>query len=77
MAEQETSNDAMVRAEIAIEFMNQAPAIVTARTYGLEAQDPAGAEGLRKRRRELFDPQQRIRVDDRDTVENVIALWGP
>ncbi|WP_349436808.1 hypothetical protein [Pararhizobium sp. A13] len=77
MAEQETSNDAIVRAEIAIEIMNQAGAIVAARIYELEAQDPAAAEDLRQRRRDLIDLQQRIRVDDRDTVENVIAVWGP
>jgi len=50
---------------------------VTARIYELEAQDPAAAKDLRQRRHELLDLQQRIRVDDRDMVENVIAVWGP
>ncbi|WP_331375334.1 hypothetical protein [Sinorhizobium chiapasense] len=77
MAEQETSTDAIVRAEIAIEVMNQARAIVTARIYALEQSDPAAAEALRQRRRELIALQQRIRVDDQDAVETVIAVWGP
>ena len=53
MAEQETSYDAIVRTEIAIEIINQARAIVTARVYELEASDPDVAQALRSRRREL------------------------
>ncbi|CAN7633230.1 MULTISPECIES: hypothetical protein [Rhizobium/Agrobacterium group] len=77
MAEQEISYDAIVRAEIAIELINQARAIVTARVYELEEQDPGAAEDLRRRRRDLIELQQSIRVADRDTVENLIAVWGP
>ena len=77
MTEQETSYDAIVRAEIAIEILNQARAIVTARAYDLEAADPDAAEALRSRRRELIALQQSINVTDRDSIENVIALWGP
>lgn len=77
MAEQEISYDAIVRAEIAIEIINQARAIVTARVYELEEQDPGAAEELRRRRRDLIELQQSIRVADRDTVENLIAVWGP
>jgi hypothetical protein len=77
MSEQEISYDAIVRAEIAIELINQARAIVTARVYELEERDPGGAEKLRRRRRDRIELQQTIRVADRDTVENLIAVWGP
>lgn len=77
MTEQETSYDAIVRTEIAIEILNQARAIVTARVYELEDTDPAAAEALRQRRRDLIDVQQRLSSDGRDAVENVIAVWGP
>jgi len=77
MTEQEASYDAIVRAEIAIEILNQARAIVTARVYELEGSDPAAAEALRSRRRDLIALQRSITVDDLDSVENVIALWGP
>ncbi|WP_338811529.1 hypothetical protein V2V90_24660 (plasmid) [Agrobacterium leguminum] len=77
MTEQEISYDAIIRAEVAIEILNQARAIVTARIYALETEDPAGAEELRRRRRELVDVQQRIRPEDGDAVENLIAAWGP
>lgn len=77
MPERETSYDAIVRAEIAIEILNQAGAIVTARVYELEDKDPLAAEELRRRRRELIELQQSIRADDGDAVENLIALWGP
>ncbi|MET3616040.1 hypothetical protein ABID16_004389 [Rhizobium aquaticum] len=77
MTEHETSYDAIVRAEIAIEILSQARAIVTARVYALEETDPAAAEALRQRRRDLIDVQQRLSVVDRDVVENIIAVWGP
>jgi hypothetical protein len=77
MAEQEASYDAIVRTEIAIEILNQARAIVTARVYQLEGTDPAAAEMLRVRRRDLIATQQGISVADQETVEDLIALWGP
>ena len=77
MTEQEVSYDAIVRAEIAIEILNQARAIITARVYELEGSDPASAEALRSRRRDLIALQQGITVADRESVEGVIALWGP
>jgi hypothetical protein len=73
MIEQETSNDVIVRAEIAIEI---ARAIVTACIYELEAQDPAGAKDLPSFAGNFSICSKRIRVGDRDRVENVIALWG-
>ncbi len=77
MAEQEISYDAILRTEIAIEILNQARAIVTARVYELEGADPEAAEALRLRRRELIAVQNSVAVADRQTVETLIALWGP
>jgi hypothetical protein len=77
MSEQDIPYDAIVRIEIATRILNQARAIVTARVYELEEQDPVAAEQLRGRRRELLDLQERLGVDERDTVEDVIAVWGP
>ncbi len=77
MAEQEISYDAIIRTEIAIEILNQARAIVTARVYELEGTDPEAAEALRLRRRELIAVQNSVAVADLETVENLIALWGP
>ena len=77
MSEQEIPYDEIVRVEIAIEILNQARAIVTARVYELEASDPDAAKALRSRRRDLIAQQQSITVADRESVENVIALWGP
>lgn len=77
MAEQETSYDAIVRTEIAIEIINQARAIVTARVYELEGSDPDAAQALRLRRRELIALQHSISAADRKAVEAVITLWGP
>ena len=77
MAEQETSYDAIIRTEIAIEIINQAPAILTARVYELEGSDPDAAEALRARRRELIAQQHSITAADPEAVESVITLWGP
>ncbi|WLS00655.1 hypothetical protein [Shinella sumterensis] len=77
MTEQEVSYDVIVRAEIAIEILNQARAIVTARVYELEESDPDAADALRSRRRDLIALQQSITIADRDSVEDVIAFWGP
>jgi len=77
MAEQETSYDAIVRTEIAIEIINQARAIVTARVYELEGSDPDVAQALRVRRRELIALQHSITAVDPEAVEAVITLWGP
>lgn len=74
MAEQEIPYDAIIRTEIAIKILNQARAIVTVRVFELEEQDPVFAEQLRGRRRELLDLQERLGAD---TVEDVIAVWGP
>jgi hypothetical protein len=77
MPETDIAYDAIVRIEIATRILNQARAIVTERVYELEEQDPIAAEQLRGRRRELLDLQERLGVDEPDTVEDVIAVWGP
>lgn len=77
MAGQITTLDAIVRAELAIEIMNQARGLVSERIAAIEANDPAGAEALRAKRRELLAVQNRIRVGDPEQIEAVIAGWGP
>lgn len=77
MAGQTTTLEAIVRAELAIEIMNQARGLVSERVAAIEANDPAGAEVLRKKRRGLLAVQNRIRVGDPEQIEAVIAAWGP
>lgn len=77
MAGQITTLDAIVRAELAIEIMNQARGLVSERVAAIEANDPASAEVLRTKRRELLAVQNRIRVGDPEHVEAVIAEWEP
>lgn len=77
MTGQTTTLDAIVRTELAIEIMNQARGLVSERVAAIEANDPAGAEALRAKRRELLAVQNRIRVGDPEQVEAVIAEWGP
>lgn len=77
MAGQIITLDAIVRAELAIEIMNQARGLVSERVAAIEANDPAGAEALRAKRRELLAVQNRIRVGDPEQIEAVIAEWGP
>lgn len=77
MAGQIATLDAIVRAELAIEIMNQARGLVSERVAAIEANDPAGAEALRAKRRELLAVQNRIRVGDPEQIEAVIAEWGP
>ena len=77
MAGQTTTLEAIVRAELAIEIMNQARGLVSERVAEIEAKDPTGAEELRAKRRELLSVQNRIRVGDPEQIEAVIAEWGP
>lgn len=77
MVRQTTTLDAIVRAELAIEIMNQARGLVSERVAAIEANDPAGAEALRAKRLELLAVQNRIRVGDSEQIEAVIAEWGP
>ena len=77
MTEQEIQYDAIVRTEVAIEILNQARAIVTARIYDLEDRDPAEAEDLRIRRRALLDLQHSLTPANLPAVDDAIAVWGP
>lgn len=77
MAGQTTTLEAIVRAELAIEIMNQARGLVSERVAAIEANDAAGAEALRTKRRELLTVQNRIRVGDSEQIEAVIVEWGP
>ena len=77
MAQQTTTLDAIVRAEIAIAIMNRARGLVSEREAALEAVDPCSAETLRGKRRELLAIQNSIRVDGADRIEAVISLLAP
>lgn len=77
MDEQQTSYEAIVRAEIAIEIMNKARGLVSERVAALEAEYPDDAEALRGKRRELLVILNSIRVGDADRIETVISIWGP
>ncbi len=77
MAGQTTSLATIVRAELAIEIMNNARGLVSERVAAIEAEDPIGAEALRARRRALIAVQNSIGVDDADRVEDIISEWGP
>ena len=74
---EQTTLDAIVRAELAIEIMKQARGLVSERVAAIEETDPAGAEALRAKRRELLAVQNCIRVGDAEHIEAVIAEWGP
>lgn len=76
MTGQTISLDAIVRADLAIEIMNQARGLVSERVATIEANDPAGAEALRAKRREVLAVQSRLRVGDPAQIEAVIAEWG-
>lgn len=77
MDERQTSYEAIVRADIAIEIMNKARGLVSERVAALEADDPDEVETLRGKRRELLAIQNSIRVGDADRIEAVISKWGP
>lgn len=77
MAGQDMPYEATIRTEIAISILNQARAIVTARAYALDEQDPAAADRLRDRRRDLLDLQESLGPENPDAAGHVIAIWGP
>jgi hypothetical protein len=73
----DTSYAGIVRAEIAIEFLNRARGIVSSRIHEIEADDLVTAEDLRVRRRALVELQHGVQVADREGVEAIIAIWQP
>lgn len=70
------SRDQIARAELALDIINRARAMVSARMYDIEVEDPDSAQALRHKRFGLLSIQQRVRVEDSDFVEGVIAQWG-
>lgn len=74
----QTTLDAIVRAELAIEIMNQARGLVSERVAAIEANDPAGAEALRAKRRELLalTPADRdaLKSGDLDRLSRNLAI---
>lgn len=77
MTDRTHTYDEIVRTEIAIEIMNKARGLVSARIHAIEADDPAGAEALRVKRRALLAIQNGVRVGEPEHIESVIADWGP
>ncbi|MCW8060473.1 hypothetical protein [Agrobacterium tumefaciens] len=77
MGEQQTSFEAIIRAEIAIGIMNRARGLICERVATLAIDDPDGAEKLRGKRRALLAIQNGIRVRGTAQVEAVIREWGP
>ena len=77
MTEHTYSYDAIVRAEIAIELLNTARAMISQRVSELDADNPNAADALREKRRTLLAVQESVRVEDSAGVEEIIAEWGP
>ena len=77
MTEQATDFDAIVRADLAIEIMNRGRGLISARLHDIGDGDPAEAEQLRSRRREMLGLQHGVVVGMPETVEPLIAEWGP
>lgn len=66
----------VIEAEVAIEILNRAKAMLTARVYEIEADQPGEAERLRGKRRELLAIQDGIRVGDDEGVRAITDYWG-
>ncbi|WP_244487486.1 hypothetical protein [Aureimonas sp. Leaf460] len=69
--------DAIVRADLAIEIMNQGRSLLSARLHDIDDGDPVETERLRSRRRDLLALQHGVVVGMPETVEPLIAEWGP
>ncbi|KQT63302.1 hypothetical protein [Aureimonas sp. Leaf427] len=77
MTEQAVDFDAIVRADLAIEIMNQGRSLLSARLHDIDDGDPVETERLRSRRRDLLALQHGVVVGMPETVEPLIAEWGP
>ncbi|MGO4574117.1 hypothetical protein [Microvirga sp. 2TAF3] len=68
--------DQVIEAETAIEILNRARALLSARIYEIEAAHPAEAERLRAKRKDLHAISNEIRVGDDESVKTVTEYWG-
>lgn len=77
MAKSIDGYDELVRAEVAIEILNRAQGLVTARLYGEDTLDPDSAHKLHAFGDRLVGIRNSISVKDQAHVETVISKWGP
>ncbi len=68
--------DQVIEAEVAIEILNRARALLSARIYELETSHPAEADRLRAKRRDLNALLSEIRVGDDEGVKAITEYWG-
>lgn len=69
--------DEIVRAEVAIEIMNQARGILSERFSQIGDGDPEATDRLHEFGRRLTSIRTEIAVTDQDGIEAIIAKWGP
>ncbi|SES41113.1 hypothetical protein [Rhizobium sp. NFR03] len=77
MTEQAADFYAIVRADLAIEIMNRGRSLLSVRLHDIGDRDLVEAERLRSRRRDLLGLQHGVVVGMPETVEPLIAEWGP
>ncbi|MBA8862770.1 hypothetical protein FHW19_004521 [Ochrobactrum anthropi] len=68
--------DEIVRAEVAIEIMNRAQGLVTARLMNGDEHAPDYVERLHEFGDRLVAIRNSITVEDQEHVETIIAKWG-
>ncbi|TCQ73817.1 hypothetical protein EDF68_1178 [Ochrobactrum sp. BH3] len=76
MAGRSNSYDEIVRAEVAIEIMNRAQGLVTARLMSGEEHAPDYVERLHQFGDQLVVIRNSITVEGQEHVEAIIAKWG-
>jgi hypothetical protein len=77
MPSERWNHDEVVQAEIAIEILTKARAMLSERVYAIEATDPAQAEILRDKRAELTQLSRAMDFQGVAAVQAIIASWGP
>jgi seryl-tRNA synthetase len=68
--------DQVVEAEVAIEILNRARALLSARIGEIETAQPAEADRLRARRKDLHEILKNVRVGDDQAVRDITEYWG-
>lgn len=66
-----------IRFEVVMAIMNRARGVISSRIAEVLGPDPAAADALRLKRRELLALQQSLLPDQAERVETMIAEWGP
>ncbi|TCQ02441.1 hypothetical protein C8J34_11817 [Rhizobium sp. PP-F2F-G36] len=76
MTEQPTDFDAIVRADLAIEIMNRGRGLISARLHDIGDGDPAEAERLRSRRRDLLGLQHDLTEAQEIGQKGSYGMWA-